>query len=137
MIMKTYKEWFGQLPEPYRSQAIANGDPSYLHYGNGKANTLHEAIAQSFNWSSYKEGEVYWDHVRHCAETSDFDKHIKQEGGNHYNMPIEPIEFIVKNDLGFREGCIVKYVCRYKAKGGAEDIRKAIHYLEMILEDYS
>jgi len=60
----------------------------------------------------------------------------RQEGGNHYKMPIEPIEFIIKNDLGFREGNVIKYVCRHKAKNGAEDIRKAIHYLEMILEDY-
>lgn len=60
-----------------------------------------------------------------------------QEGGNHYKkMNIEPIEFIVKNNIEYREGNIIKYICRHKFKNGAEDVRKAIHYAEMILEDY-
>ena len=61
----------------------------------------------------------------------------KQEGGSHYkDMPIQPIDYIVKNGLGFREGNVIKYVSRHQSKNGAEDIKKAIHYLEMILEDY-
>ena len=60
----------------------------------------------------------------------------KQVGGNHYIMPIEPIDYIVKNELGYREGNVVKYVSRHQKKNGAEDIKKAIHYLEMILKDY-
>jgi len=131
--MKTYKEWFEQLPEPYRSEAIANDDPSYSPYGNGKANTLLESIEFSFNWLLSKEGTHYWEHVYARAKKGDFDKPTKQD---HYNVPIQPVEFIVKNDLGFREGNVIKYVCRHKAKNGAEDIRKAMHYLEMILEDY-
>ena len=63
----------------------------------------------------------------------------RQEGGSHYrNYSIQPIEYIVANDLGFLAGNVVKYVTRYKDKNGAEDIRKAIHYLELILEfEYS
>ena len=61
----------------------------------------------------------------------------KQEGGDHYQIPIQPIDFIVKNGLGYREGNVIKYVTRHDKKNGAEDIRKAIHYLEMILEDYN
>lgn len=61
----------------------------------------------------------------------------KQVGGNHYQLPIQPIDYIVKNKLGYREGNVVKYVTRHKDKNGAEDIKKAIHYLEMILEDYN
>ena len=61
----------------------------------------------------------------------------KQVGGNHYQLPIEPIDYIVKNELGYREGNVVKYVTRHKKKNGAEDIKKAIHYLEMILKDYN
>lgn len=60
----------------------------------------------------------------------------KQVGGNHYKMSIEPVEFIVKNSIPYREANVIKYVCRYKRKNGKEDIEKAIHYLEMILEDY-
>tara|TARA_R100000781_G_scaffold82542_1_gene50852 strand:- start:985 stop:1191 length:207 start_codon:yes stop_codon:yes gene_type:complete len=62
----------------------------------------------------------------------------KQVGGNHYkNMKIQPAEFINKNGLQFAEGNAIKYICRHKYKNGEEDVRKAIHYLEMILErDY-
>ena len=59
----------------------------------------------------------------------------RQIGGNHYaNMAIQPVEFIVANELGFLEGNIVKYVCRHHAKNGAEDIMKAIHYCELLLQ---
>jgi len=59
-----------------------------------------------------------------------------QVGGSHYQLPIQPIDYIVKNNLGYREGNVIKYVSRHKTKNGAEDIKKAIHYLEMILEEY-
>jgi hypothetical protein len=59
----------------------------------------------------------------------------KQVSGNHYkHKGIQPIVYIHENDLGFCEGNVVKYVTRYKEKNGAEDIRKAIHYLELLLE---
>jgi hypothetical protein len=59
----------------------------------------------------------------------------KQVGGSHYaNMKIQPVEFIAANNLGFLEGNIVKYVCRHHAKNGAEDIKKALHYCELLLQ---
>lgn len=59
----------------------------------------------------------------------------RQIGGHHYKeMAIQPIEFILANDLPFCEGNIVKYICRYKQKGGMEDIKKVIHYAEILLE---
>jgi hypothetical protein len=58
-----------------------------------------------------------------------------QVAGDHYRRyAIQPIDYIVKNGVGFLAGNVIKYVTRYKDKGGAEDIRKAIHYLELILE---
>ncbi len=60
----------------------------------------------------------------------------RQVGGYHYQMAIEPIDFIVKNEIPYREGNVIKYVVRHRNKNGREDIKKAIHYLEMILEDY-
>lgn len=58
-----------------------------------------------------------------------------QEGGNHYkSLPIQPIEFITQNNIGFIEGNVIKYVCRHQSKNGAEDIKKAIHYLNLLLE---
>jgi hypothetical protein len=59
----------------------------------------------------------------------------KQVSGNHYkDKGIQPIVYIHANNLGFCEGNVVKYVTRHKEKNGAADIRKAIHYLELLLE---
>ena len=62
----------------------------------------------------------------------------KQIGGSHYkSMVMQPSEFINKNRLPFAEGSAIKYICRHAAKGKEQDIHKAIHYLEMILDrDY-
>lgn len=58
-----------------------------------------------------------------------------QVGGGHYkDMAIQPSYFSQVNKLSWCEANVVKYVCRHKAKNGAEDIRKAIHYLELLLE---
>ena len=58
-----------------------------------------------------------------------------QIGGRHYiEKAIQPWDYIVQNDLGYLEGCIVKYVSRYKEKGGVEDLIKASHYLEKLIE---
>ena len=63
----------------------------------------------------------------------------EQVGGKHYrNMKIQPAEFINENKLLFAEGNAIKYICRHSVKGKEQDIRKAIQYLEMILErDYN
>lgn len=61
----------------------------------------------------------------------------KQEGGSHYKeMTIQPIEFITANNIPFMEGNCIKYLCRHRNKKGAEDIRKVIHYCELMLQLY-
>jgi len=61
----------------------------------------------------------------------------KQQGGSHYkDMVIQPVEFIVKNNLAFLEANVVKYVCRHRNKNRIEDLNKAIHYLELAKELY-
>ena len=50
---------------------------------------------------------------------------------------IQPIEFISANKLGFCEGNAIKYICRYKDKGGVQDLEKAIHYLQLLIEQVS
>lgn len=61
----------------------------------------------------------------------------KQVSGEHYKkMIIQPVEFIVKNNLSFLEGNVIKYVCRHRSKNGIEDLNKAIHYLELAKELY-
>jgi len=63
----------------------------------------------------------------------------EQVGGEHYkNFAIQPVEFIHANKLGFLEGSVVKRVCRYQHKNGAEDLKKAIHELRLLLKmEYS
>ena len=59
----------------------------------------------------------------------------KQEGGSHYkNMAIQPIEYIHANCLGFAEGSVIKYVSRYKSKNGIEDLKKARHFIDLLIE---
>lgn len=58
-----------------------------------------------------------------------------QEGGDHYKKhAIQPVEFIHRNGLGFCEGNVIKYVCRWRDKNGVADLRKARHYLDMLIE---
>ena len=58
-----------------------------------------------------------------------------QVGGNHYkDMPIQPVEFIHKNGIGFLEGNIIKYICRHSRKSGVEDLKKARHYVDLLIE---
>lgn len=59
----------------------------------------------------------------------------QQVNGTHYrDFAIQPSEFIHKNGIGFLAGNVIKYVCRYKAKGGRIDLEKALHYVELLLE---
>ena len=62
----------------------------------------------------------------------------RQIGGSHYkDMVIQPSQFINKNKLLFAEGNAIKYICRHIHKGGKEDLEKAKHYIDMIIErDY-
>ena len=53
---------------------------------------------------------------------------------DYYAMPVQPIDFIVQNDLGFVEGCIVKYICRYDMKCGNSDLEKIKHYCDILIE---
>jgi len=58
-----------------------------------------------------------------------------QIAGTHYkDKSIQPWDYIVANKLGYLEGNIVKYVSRWKDKGGIDDLRKARHYLDKLIE---
>lgn len=58
-----------------------------------------------------------------------------QVGGSHYkDMKIQPVDYIHANGLGFIEGSVIKYVSRHKSKGGKQDLEKAKHFLELLIE---
>ena len=60
-----------------------------------------------------------------------------QVGGDHYKKrAIQPIDYILDNDLSFCEGCVIKYITRWRDKGGVEDLEKAKHYLEFLIEKH-
>ena len=64
---------------------------------------------------------------------------FKQVGGAHYKKyAIQLSQFINKNKILFAEGNAIKYICRHQDKGKKEDLLKAIHYIQMIIErDYN
>ncbi len=58
-----------------------------------------------------------------------------QEGGDHYkSLKIQPVEYIHANGIGFFEGSVIKYVSRWKQKNGVEDLKKARHFLDLLIE---
>lgn len=64
-----------------------------------------------------------------CAASS------QQVGGDHYKgMAIQPAQYIHANGIGYLEGNVIKYVSRWQKKGGLEDLRKARHYIDLLLE---
>jgi hypothetical protein len=60
-----------------------------------------------------------------------------QVAGDHYaSKAIQPIEYIMSNRLDFCEGCVVKYISRWRDKGGLSDLLKAKHYIEFLIEEW-
>ena len=58
----------------------------------------------------------------------------QQVAGEHYKTTIQPWDYIAANKLDYFEGNIIKYVSRWRTKGGVEDLRKARHYLDKLIE---
>lgn len=59
----------------------------------------------------------------------------RQVSGTHYvTRAMQPWDYIAANNLGYFEGNVVKYVSRWRDKGGVEDLRKAAHYLQKLIE---
>lgn len=58
-----------------------------------------------------------------------------QEGGTHYKtLAIQPIEYIHANGIPFAEGSVIKYVTRWRSKNGIADLKKARHFLDLLIE---
>ena len=59
----------------------------------------------------------------------------EQVGGDHYSkLAIQPVTYINANGLNYLQGNVIKYVTRYKDKNGLQDLEKARHYVEMLIE---
>ena len=59
----------------------------------------------------------------------------EQVGGDHYSkLAIQPAVYAQHNKLSYLQGTIIKYVTRYKDKGGVEDLAKAMHSIKLLIE---
>ena len=64
------------------------------------------------------------------------DQNDRQVGGDHYKkLEIQTWDYIIANNIGYMEGNIIKYVSRWKEKGGEKDLLKAKHYLDKLIEN--
>jgi hypothetical protein len=58
-----------------------------------------------------------------------------QIGGEHYKkMAIQPADYIIRNGIGWAEGCAIAYLSRWQDKGGIEDLKKAVHTIQLLIE---
>lgn len=59
----------------------------------------------------------------------------QQVGGDHYKeFKVQPLEYALENDLGICEHAVIKYISRWRTKNGIEDLRKARHYIDIMIE---
>lgn len=58
----------------------------------------------------------------------------KQVGGSHYKSTMECWDYIMSNNLGYLEGTAIKYLTRWQKKNGVEDLKKAVHFIEKLIE---
>lgn len=71
--------------------------------------------------------------TKRCADLATNPLNV-QEGGDHYKKwPIQPVEFSMLNNLNLCQANVVKYVCRFRDKGGKEDLLKARHYIDLLI----
>jgi hypothetical protein len=100
---------------------ICDGCLAYSHW------TPHPDIRVDAVGQAVNVGLHYIDHDEPAS--------ARQIGGDHYaRMAIQPFEYIHANGLGFAEGCVVKYVSRWRNKNGLEDLKKARHFLDLLIE---
>ncbi len=111
----------------------------------------HKCEDCDFNWHTWS---LYQKHERPKDEfcvgcgygVNDRDRPVNQGsdkatdmqvGGNHYaRNKIQPIDYIVENELDWFSGNVVKYITRFKHKGGKQDLQKVIHYAQLAMEHY-
>lgn len=85
-----------------------------------------DKAAKSVGWG----GQAKIDEYRDTYKAS-----TKQVGGNHYKkFKIQPAEFCYRNEIPYLEATAIKYLCRWKDKGGIQDLEKAKHFIDLLIE---
>ena len=94
---------------------------------------------ESGMWASHVLNKIYisWQQKRRIRDMTS-KVYNKQIGGSHYqNFKIQPSKFVIENELLYPEGCVIKYIIRHRLKGKRQDLEKAKHFIDMIIErDY-
>lgn len=81
----------------------------------------------------FKEFEERW--AKSLAESQEVLASQLQIGGNHYkDFIIQPAEFCYVNSIPYLEATAIKYLCRWKKKGGVQDLEKAKHFIDLLIE---
>ena len=120
------------VPFATSSKNIAGGGalaPDCLHFLIGTGTALRKWAAQHkrLRWEAHEPFDA--------PASTPTGALAAQVGGDHYKtMPIQPVEYIHRNGLGFIEGCVIKYVSRWRAKNGVQDLEKALHFLNILIQ---
>lgn len=105
-------------------------------YNNGKVYDCIKVYDYN-NHQNYDYVKVY-DNAKVSGNDDDklkINQEDKQDIPKHYDLKIQPIDYIIANKLDFAEGNIIKYVSRYKQKNGKEDLLKARYYLDLLIKE--
>jgi hypothetical protein len=82
------------------------------------------------------KSEVQWENLREWEETPKASE-IQVAGSHYKKFKIQPAEFCYKNNIPYLEATAIKYLCRWRDKNGVEDLMKAKHFIDLLLEYHS
>lgn len=109
----------------------------------GRINTLTErdGSIMSSRWGVYPDGrEVSYAQAikdwRDSTPWTQVDANRRQVGGTHYHQPIQHWDFVLANGIPYLEAQVIKYVMRHGKKGGAQDLEKAKHFIDKLIEEH-
>jgi hypothetical protein len=112
-------------------------DTGYFSYNVQEIDTYIAFDCQQFK-TIWEATSIIEEHIKQNDSEPDKGKEAHREskpvGGDHYESMIQPIDYILANNMDFVEGNIIKYVTRYKKKNGLEDLEKARWYLDRLIE---
>lgn len=95
-------------------------------------NKKEQKIWSKSSVTPFPGGCIYLDHPN--ANVEYIEALNYQEGGTHYKKyAIQPIEYIHANKLDFFQGSVVKYITRFRDKNGLEDLKKAKHFIDLLI----
>jgi hypothetical protein len=100
------------------------------HAAHIEFSTLHEPVGEAA-----LKGETMMQQIAKDMVAEADNALSQQVGGSHYkNLVIQPVEYIHRNKIGFCEGSAIKYLSRWRDKGGVEDLKKAKHFIDLLIE---